>query len=169
MPLDTMNLRPMRIAATFAGITGAAFLVAAASPQPTTEAFQEGAEEAPAAAADEANSLHDSMETMQRNLKALRKLMRDPAKKDEALAAVREMEGAVLLGLAHVPKPLKELEGSALLAHDVDYKRRMATVYTTLLDMELALDKGDADALKTLYRALGGQKKEGHQIYIDGK
>lgn len=162
-----MNLHPMRIAATLAGMTGAAFLVAAASPQPTTEASQEGSERAPAA--QEENPLHDSMETMQRNLKALRKLMRDPAKKDEAIAAVQEMEGAVLLGLANVPKPVKELAGSALLAHDVDYKRRMATVYTTLLDMELALDKGDDDALKTLYRALGGQKKEGHQIYIDGK
>ena len=162
-----MKLRPTRIAATLAGLTGTAVLLAAASPQPGTKALQEGAEAAQAA--EEANPLHESMETMQRNLKALRKLMRDAAKKDEALAAVHEMEDAVLVGLANVPEPLEKLEGSALLAHDVDYKRRMASVYTTLLDMELALDKGDADALKTLYRALGGQKKEGHQIYIDGK
>ncbi len=159
----------MSIPVTFAGLAGAALLVAAASPQPSSAALQEGAEAAPAAAAEEADPLHDSMEVMQRSLKALRKLMRDPAKKDEALAAVREMEAAVLVGLANVPEPLEKLEGSALLAHDVEYKRRMAAVYTTLLDMELALDEGDSDALKTLYRALGGQKKEGHQIYIDGK
>ncbi|MEC8510592.1 MAG: cytochrome b562 [Planctomycetota bacterium] len=164
-----MTLRPTRIAATLAGLTGAAFLVAAASPQPTTVAPQEGAEAAPAAADEEADPLHESMEAMQRNLKALRKLMRDPAKKDEALAAVHEMEAAVLVGLAHVPEPIEKLEGSALIAHDVAYKRLMASVYTTLLDMEIALDEGDADALKTLYRALGGQKKEGHQTYIDGK
>lgn len=164
-----MTLRPTRIVASLAGLAGAAFLVAAASPQPTTEPLQDGAEAPAAAESDEDHALHESMETMQRNLKALRKLMRDPAQKDEALKAVREMEAAVLVGLAHVPKPLKELAGSELLAHDVDYKRRMASVYTTLLDMELALDKGDGDALKTLYRALGGQKKEGHQIYIDGK
>lgn len=162
----------MRIVAPAAALAAAAVLVAAARP---TEAQQE-APAAPRTAQEdhghddhEHGELHESMEAMQRNLKALRKLMSDPESKAAALDAVREMEASVLVGLAHVPDPLKPLEGSDLLKHDVEFKRRMADVYTTLLDMELALDAGDADELKALYRKLGEGKKEGHQIYIDGK
>lgn len=152
----------MRFLPLLAGLAGASFLIAAASPEPAPQ------ESAPAAKAADENPLHDSMMEMQSSMKALRKLMRDPAKKDDALAAVRAMEDAVLVGMANVPKPKKDLNASDLLKHDVDFKKRMIEVYGNLLDLELALDEGDADKIKNIYRALGGNKKEGHGIYIDG-
>jgi len=116
--------------------------------------------------AHEEDPLHESMETLQQNMRALRKLMK-PETKDEAIAACQKMEAAVLVSMGHVPKPGKKLEGSDLLKYEIDFKQRMVSVYQTLLDLQIALDAGDRDKVKTLYRALGGQKKEGHTIYID--
>ncbi len=114
----------------------------------------------------EGDELHESMEALQQKMRALRKLMK-PETKAEAIAACQEMEAAVLVSMQHVPKPAKKLEGSDLLKYQVDFKQRMVSVYGTLLDLQLALDAGDKDKTKTLYRALGAQKKDGHTIYID--
>lgn len=113
--------------------------------------------------------LHESMEILQQKMRGLRKMLKPttPEAKAEAIAACQEMEAAVMVSMGHVPKPGNKLEGSDLLKYEIDFKQRMVTVYGTLLDLQLALDAGDADKAKALYRTLGGQKKEGHEIYID--
>ena len=114
------------------------------------------------------DDLHETMERLQTEMKGLRKLLK-PETKDEAIAACEKMSGIVLETMAMSPEPLEPLEGVELMEYDVEFKKRMAGVYTTALDLKMAIAKDDRDATKALYRELGAQKKDGHTIYIDGK
>jgi len=128
-----------------------------------------GAQEAAAEKEDghgEHNELHESMEVLQKNMKAMRKQMRNLDDKATLLGMCADMTAAALTGFLHAPGSPDGLEGSELLAYRADFKKRMLSVAGTLVDMELAIDSGDADAVKTLYRSLGASKKEGHDIYI---
>ncbi|MEM8710926.1 MAG: cytochrome b562 [Planctomycetota bacterium] len=140
---------------------------AAATLAGTSEGAQEGAQEAVAEAAEgQENELHESMEVLQKNMKALRKLMRNPEEKETLFQMCADMEEAALTGFMHPPASADGLEGSELRAYQADFKKRMLNVASTLVDLELAIDAGDADTMKTIYRSLGAHKKEGHDIYI---
>ena len=110
--------------------------------------------------------LHESMESLQKNMKGLRKLLAKPEAAEQAIAMCVEMEASVIEAFMNPPKSPDGLEGAELRAYQADFKKRMLSVAGTLIDLELAFDKGDAAAAKTLYRSLGSRKKEGHDIYI---
>lgn len=121
-----------------------------------------------AEAVEKADPLHESMETLQRSMRAMRKLMSKPESKAEALAACQSMEASIRVALEHPPKRGEAgiLEGSALLAHQIAFKQQMLATYGVLLELETALDAGDGDAAKAAYRALGKQKKDGHDAFM---
>ncbi len=114
----------------------------------------------------EGGPLHESMEVIQKGMKGIRKMLSKPEKKDDAVTLCKEMQAAALVGFQHPPKPPAELEGDATVDFSADFRKRMLTVCSTLVDLEAALAKGDADAAKTIYRTLGKQKKEGHDTYL---
>ncbi|MBL6756317.1 MAG: hypothetical protein ISQ11_07900 [Planctomycetes bacterium] len=115
---------------------------------------------------EEAGPLHESMEVIQKGMKGIRKMLSKPDQKDAAVKLCQEMQAAALVGFQHPPKPEAVLEGDALVDFNADFRKRMLTVCSTLVDLEVALAKGDADAAKTIYRTLGKQKKEGHDAYL---
>ncbi|MFT5735136.1 MAG: hypothetical protein ACJA0P_001304 [Planctomycetota bacterium] len=174
-----MNLRlsavaPLAIAVTLFG--GTAVSRALSSTSPSAAQTQEGGQDSDKGEkhdhddddhhAGEGHELHDSMEAMQRNMKALRKVLGKPEQKAEAIAMCLEMEAATMTGFINAPDSPDGLEGSELLAYKADFKKRMLTVAGILVDLELALDQEDTDQAKVLYRSLGASKKEGHSIYI---
>ena len=116
--------------------------------------------------AEHGGVLHESMEALQKNMKGLRKLLSKPESKDQAIKMCLEMENSAMSGFMNPPISPDGLEGAELRAYQADFKKRMLGVMGTLIDLELALDGGDTDTIKTLYRALGASKKEGHDIYI---
>ncbi|MGB0333396.1 MAG: cytochrome b562 [Planctomycetota bacterium] len=119
-----------------------------------------------ALAADDDGPLHESMEVIQKGMKGIRKMLSKPDQKDAAVKLCLDMQAAALVGFQHPPKPEAVLEGDALIDFNTDFRKRMLTVCSTLVDLEAALAKGDADAAKTIYRTLGKQKKEGHDAYL---
>jgi len=153
------NVAPLALIACGAlGLSAVATRDAAPLPQDDADEMVEQEEE---------NPLHESMEILQENLRAMRKLMRDPEMKDEALAACRAMEGAVVVGLQHVPEPQEgDLAEQSAFEYQLGFKQRMHATYGTLLELEVALEAGDGDAAKDLYRALGAHKKDGHDAYF---
>ncbi|MEM9800618.1 MAG: hypothetical protein AAGA20_09845 [Planctomycetota bacterium] len=155
-----------RILVTLAAGAGCIALAARPLASPAGAPAQE-AEQAEPAGEEEHDALHESMEVLQGGMRTLRKALSKPEQKETAIALCREMQAAALVGFAHVPEPVEPLEGTALLEHSVDFRRRMLEVCTALIDLEVALDKEDADAAKTLYRALGKQKSDGHDLYIE--
>lgn len=148
--------------ALFTALIGGAAVTMADAQEAAADASQEKASHGEG----EENELHESMEVLQKNMKALRKLMRNPEEKETLFQMCADMEKAALTGFMHPPASPDGLEGSELLAYQADFKKRMLNVASTLVDLELAIDSGDADAMKTIYRSLGAHKKEGHDIYI---
>ncbi|MDB2576062.1 cytochrome b562 [bacterium] len=114
----------------------------------------------------EGGPLHESMEVIQKGMKGIRKMLSKPEQKAAAVTLCQEMQAAALVGFQHPPKPQTELDADAQVDFSADFRKRMLTVCSTLVDLEAALAKGDADAAKTIYRTLGKQKKEGHDTYL---
>ncbi len=115
---------------------------------------------------EEVTVLHENMEVLGKGMKSMRKMMRKPEMKADALALCGKMQHAAAISFMNAPEKVEGLEGTELLAYQADFKKRMLTVAGALVDLELALEKGDADAAKAVYRSLGAAKKEGHDIYI---
>jgi len=113
-----------------------------------------------------AGPLLESMEVIQKGMKGIRKMLSKPDQKDAAVKLCQEMQAAALVGFQHPPEPETALEGDALVDFSANFRKRMLTVCSTLVDLEVALAKGDADSAKTIYRELGKQKKEGHDAYL---
>lgn len=162
-------LRPFALPLALLSVAACGLAFAASTARPQEDAA------APAAAANDDGELTDderherlqeAMNQIQASFKRLRRVMRKPEMKADALDACKDMEAAILETLRYVPVPEKPLEGADLLAFELDYKRRMASVYVAVLDMQEALEKGDADRVKELYKGLGKHKKEGHDLYI---
>lgn len=114
------------------------------------------------------DDLHETMERLQTEMKGLRRVLKPEAKK-EGLEACDRFAAIVLETMAMSPEPLEPLEGIDLIEYEVDFKKRMAEIYNSALDLKVALAKDDTDAAKTLYRSLGQGKNEGHTKFIDGK
>ncbi len=159
------TLAPIALAATLLG--GAAI---AAGINSDAQGPQEGEQkEQPGEHAEEGEHggvLHESMESLQKNMKGLRRLLGKPEAKEQALTMCAEMEMSAISGFMNPPESPDGLEGAELRAYQADFKKRMLKVTETIIDLELAFDSGDADAIKKIYRSLGANKKEGHDIYI---
>jgi signal transduction protein with GAF and PtsI domain len=159
------RLRTTRIVTALAvgvGCVALAFQSVAATsvdPAPTQEDAAQEQEE-------EHGPLHEAMEQLQGGMKSLRKMLNKPEEKEKALELVRKMQGATLIGFQNPPELEEGLEGTAAVERHADFKKRMLSVCSTLVDLEIALEKEDADEAKNLYRALGKQKKEGHDSYL---
>ena len=107
-----------------------------------------------------------NMEVMQTNLKALRRMLGKVEKQADALQAVDALQGAARACLVFEPDSSSAIEDSALRAESrIGYQRRMVEVYDVLLQLELAIHKGDGAQQKTLYKALGKSKQAGHDAY----
>lgn len=162
----TMNLSKLSLFA----LPGLAVLALAIhSAAPTKAATSPDATSPGAAVAlddDEGGPLLESMEVIQSGMKGIRKMLNKPEQKEAAVKLCKEMQAAALVGFNHVPEPETDLEGDALIEHGADFRKRMLSVCSTLVDLEAALAKGDGDAAKTIYRELGKQKKEGHDAYL---
>lgn len=164
--LRITTLAPIALAVTLLG--GAAVAAGLNSEGPSAqEGEQKGAEhESEEHEHEHGGVLHESMESLQKNMKGLRKLLSKPEMKEDAIAMCIEMEQSALTGFMNPPESPDGLEGAELRAFQADFKKRMLQVTETLVDLELAFDGGDKDEIKKIYRTLGASKKEGHDIYI---
>ena len=115
----------------------------------------------------EPTALQRSMATLKGGQRALKKLIAEPAENRAALMeTLGGMEGAALVALRERPPAMGERpEADALWL--VGYKRKMATLLQTVLTLEDAVLRADADALAAAYAQLSEIKKAGHGEYRD--
>ena len=93
-------------------------------------------------------------------------MLSKPEQKD---AAVKPLPGDAGRCARGVPAPsgaADRLDGDASVDFSADFRKRMLTVCSTLVDLEAALAKGRRRRSQTIYRTLGKQKKEGHDTYL---
>lgn len=132
------------------------------APEPAAAPAQDPA--APSAAKEE--GMHEHMEVLQAGMKEMRRMLGKDEQKAELLALVVKLQLAARACFDLVPEQTTPIEDpSALAEWRIGYVRRMVEVYDSLLQLELAVHKGDAEKAKELYKKLGEQKQSGHDAY----
>jgi len=150
------------------GIAAATMVPAEGSDATATAAESAAAASAPAAPGSAAldGDLHQHMEALQSGMKEMRKMLGKDEQKADLAALAAKQQGHALACLTLLPKqetPIADPVEAA--AWRIGYVRRMVEVYDTLLQLELAALKGEHEAVKALYKALGEQKTTGHEAF----
>ena len=110
--------------------------------------------------------LQEAMGRLQRGLRGLRKLVDDPAaNRAELMTVLRDMETALLAGIAHPPTPRDEVPEGERELWVVAFKSTMTSTLDALLKCQTATLKGDTEALAAAYKTLNENKKRGHDSY----
>ena len=138
---------------------GVALTTAASVPAPTTTY------------ADDEDVLQESMAVLQKNQRALKKLISDPAaNEDKLLEILGSMEEAVRAAMGE-PSPAapEGVEGKDASLFGLGYKRTLVSLLDSTLKMQESTLKGEAEELAADYKVLSGLKDSGHTNYRDGK
>ena len=112
---------------------------------------------------DEPTPLQQAMGKMQGSQRAMRKMVGDPATNKAALlrACAMIQEGAHE-GYSLAPKAPADADANEWR---IGYQRSMLAVLDAALECELAVHKGDAEAVTAAYKKMGEHKKSGHDAY----
>ena len=121
----------------------------------------------PAKAAEEEHTeLGKHMEAMNDAFKVFRRET-DPVK---GAAQAREAQNEALKAAAEIPKKVKDMpDGPEKAKAAVEYRKAIGKLYITLCDVEGAFLAGKIDEVAKLVESLKGEKKEGHDKFIDKK
>lgn len=116
------------------------------------------------AAEDEHTALQLSMKTMRRGMKALRPMLADfNANQAAIIKTIESMEGALVASYSEAPpRPEGKMTDSQWIQYQITFRQTLNSTLGTVLSMELAAHKGEADIVIESYRSLGRQKKDGH-------
>jgi len=140
----------------------ASSFTAAPAQEPPAAPAQEPA--APSTGEDE--GMHQHMEILQAGMKEMRRMLGKDEQKAELLALVLKLQLSARACFDLIPEQTTPIEDPVALAEwRIGYVRRMVEVYDSLLQLELAVHKGDAEKAKELYKKLGEQKQNGHDAY----
>jgi len=108
----------------------------------------------------EPDLLHDSMETMGSAFKSIRRQARDNSFDDSTLKQIQRMQTATLIAMH---------ESCDDFANDkqrvIEYRTLMANALKKMLDMELAVLKGNNDDVAQMVRELHAMMKDGHSKF----
>lgn len=124
------------------------------------------ADSMPAGAEEEETELEKHMLTIQDDIKALRRAVRDPQKRDEALRLVDSLQAASLACKSLVPmkaEGLGELERSAFITN---YRREMLSFMRGLFSLEDAILDGDMDIAGETLKRLRAVEDPSHEKFM---
>lgn len=112
---------------------------------------------------DEPTPLQEAMGGLQKGQRAMRRMVKDPvANEDALLGTISQMQGHALRAFSLPPDPP---DGEDARAWRIGFQRSQLQVLDALLETELAVHGGDAQAAQAGYARLGEIKKAGHDKY----
>lgn len=109
--------------------------------------------------------LAKAMDEMGDHYKALKKIIKDPAKNAESLALIDKSIAAAIISKAHMPKVVEkapEAEKAKLIA---GYRKAMAEVIATYCKLEIELIEGKNEQATETLKALHDLEEKGHEVY----
>jgi soluble cytochrome b562 len=109
--------------------------------------------------------LAKAMDEMGDHYKALKKIIKDPAKNAESLALVDKSIAAAVISKAHMPKVIEkapEAEKAKLIA---GYRKAMAEVIAAYCKLEIELVEGKNEQAAETLKTLKDLEEKGHEVY----
>lgn len=111
------------------------------------------------------SALDEQMEVLDKGMKKLRRSLRKDDELEASLAIVVEMQKAALDSKSETPPMIDKISEGDRASFAIGYRKEMANLVRTLLDMEIALLDGDSDKAQSIYESLKEIKKVGHEHY----
>lgn len=105
------------------------------------------------------------MKDINTGLKSLRGMVADKDRYGEAIEVVRGVQVLCTKARAEKPAMAAEVAEGDRAAFVVDYQVKMIEFAKSVMDLELALLHGDAEAVVAAYKNVGGMKKPAHQKF----
>ncbi|QOV90140.1 cytochrome b562 [Humisphaera borealis] len=109
--------------------------------------------------------LAKAMEEMGDHYKALKKIIKDPAKNADSLALIDKSLAAAIISKQHMPKVIEKAAAGDKAKLIAGYRKAMAEVIATYCKLEIQLVEGkNEEAVETL-KALHDLEEKGHEVY----
>ena len=121
-----------------------------------------------ASVGDEDSPLDEAMAGLQGGMRALRGLSKGTDDKAACLKVLQDMQASAIAALQlepHTPEGQAAPDAEGLAVWKLGFKRQIVTLIDKLLELEIAVQKGNFDALKAGYGALNEIKSAGHYEY----
>jgi hypothetical protein len=108
--------------------------------------------------------LEEIMEQMKDHMRAVRKSIPEVEQHAKCIRDIQAMQQLAIDALPYCPDYPGEA-GLEKAKYGINFKRRLLNVTDTLLELELALHKGDIEAANSHYKSLRNAKESSHEIY----
>tara|TARA_X000001036_G_C20520321_1_gene741851 strand:- start:78 stop:575 length:498 start_codon:yes stop_codon:yes gene_type:complete len=108
--------------------------------------------------------LEEIMEQMKDHMRAVRKSIPEVEQHAKCIKDIQAMQQLAIDALPYCPDYPGEA-GVEKAKYEINFKRQLLTVADTLLELELALHKGDIEAANAHYKSLRNAKESSHEIY----
>ncbi len=105
------------------------------------------------------------MQELKAGMKGLRRSVRDPEKYGEALETVLTMQASAQLAKLEIPVMAAGLPEAERPAFNLAYRQDMVVMQQLLLELELALLRGDSENAQAIYKRLKTLEEEGHEHF----
>ncbi len=115
---------------------------------------------------DEPTPLQESMQGLMSSRRSMRKLVRDAtANQEDLLEILEKFRGHALTAITLPPAAPESLEPTDAALFRIGFQRQFLKLIEAVLDCELAVHKGDTEALGEAYKSLGAIMKAGHDRF----
>ena len=115
--------------------------------------------------ADEDPPLLKAMEEMGDHYKAMKKIIKDPAKNAETLALIDKSLQAALTSKLHLPKMMEKVPEADKPKMIAGYRKMMGRVIAMYVKLEAEIVDGKNEEAAETLKALHDLEEEGHEIY----
>jgi len=116
-------------------------------------------------AEDDPTPLEKEMKTQNKSLRALKKQVADPAKKDENVALIATIKKSLEAAIKLEPAKTKDVPAAEKAAYLDKYKAQMTDLAKTYDELEAAIKADKADDVKKALDKLSEQKEKGHKDF----
>jgi hypothetical protein len=107
------------------------------------------------------------MERLEDTLKAVRRSLREEARRPEALRLVLELQKATVEARGYEPALAAKVNEAERPAFVADYRRMLIDLQRHELDLESALLDGDANAIQAAFEAVRSFEDRGHERFSE--
>jgi hypothetical protein len=148
----------------FCAIALACGMLIALSPWSRGEAVAEQ-QKSPSTAQQNTDAMHHDMEAMNHDIARLNRMVKDPAKKEDALALIQDLEQHTIAAKGMTPRAAATRPAAQRADYLTKYRQEMRNVLVTELDLEQQVSDGQTENAVAFLKQLRHLEQIGHEEF----